>query len=103
MRALPPDNVELVVQVVKRTLESTNVKVKRIIDDASRKQKDIEGRISFLKQEIGEFEKEISTRKEEIGGLEADHEETTMVKSAWCSPRRLPTRATASPRLLYVD
>jgi hypothetical protein len=80
MRALPGDNVELVVQVVKRTLESTNVKVKRIIDDASRKQKNIEGRIDVLKKEIAEYEQEISTRKGEITSLEADHKETTMVK-----------------------
>jgi len=104
MRALPGDNVELVVQVVKRTLESTKVKVKTIIDDASRKQSDIEGRIDVLKKEITEYEQEIATRKEEIEKLEADHKETTLVKdrlqlaekltnssSAPASPRQAPT------------
>jgi|GEM_PF-1882677 len=80
MRALPPENVELVVQVVKRTLESTNVKVSTIIDDASAKQKRIEDRIAVLKGEIADFEKEIDTRRGEIGSLEADHEETSTVK-----------------------
>jgi hypothetical protein len=80
MRALPQDNVELVVQVVKRTLESTRVKVKTIIDDATRKQSDIEGRIGVLTREISEYEQEIATRKHEIDRLEADHSETTTVK-----------------------
>lgn len=80
MRALPQDNVELVVQVVKRTLESTKVKVSHIIEDASRKQENIEGRIGVLKREIADFESEIATRKEEIAKLEADHDETSTVK-----------------------
>jgi len=74
MRTLPVDqNVELVVTVIKTTLESLRVKVSDIIEDASRKQKDIESRVANLKQQIVDFEKEIATRKEEIGRLEADH------------------------------
>jgi hypothetical protein len=80
MRSLPTDNVELVVQVVKRTLESTRVKVSTIIDDATRKQARIESRIDVLKQQIAEFEQEISTRRREISSLETDHRETTTVK-----------------------
>lgn len=80
MRSLPADNVELVVQVVKHTLESTRIKISTIIDDATRKQDDISGRIKVLNAEIAEYEQEIATRKKEIGELEADHEETTMVK-----------------------
>lgn len=83
MRALPAasdQNVELVVAIVKTTLESLKVKVSDIIEDASRKQKDLEGRVSNLKQQIADFEKEIQTRKDEIGKLEADHAETTSVK-----------------------
>jgi hypothetical protein len=82
MRALPVDqNVELVVQVIKTTLESLRVKVADIIEDASRKQQNIESRISSLKAAIAEFEKEIAQRKEEIARLEADHAETTAVKA----------------------
>ncbi len=80
MRMLPAENVELVVQVVKRTLESTHIRIDTIIQDASRKQAEIEGRIAVLKQEIAELEREIATRKSEIGALEADHRETTQVK-----------------------
>jgi hypothetical protein len=82
MRALPVDqNVELVVQVIKTTLESLRVKVSDIIQDAARKQQDLEGRVTNLKREISEFEKEITQRTEEIARLEADHAETSSVKA----------------------
>jgi hypothetical protein len=95
MRALPQDNVELVVQVVKRTLESTQVKVATIIDDASRKQADIEGRVEVLGREIAELEEEIATRRSEIGALEADHKETTMVKERLVLAEKLVSGAAA--------
>jgi hypothetical protein len=80
MRALPIENVELVVQVVKKTLESLKVQVPVIIKDGGRKLRDIEGRIDVLKKEIHDLEAEIAMRKSEIGTLEADHKETSMVK-----------------------
>jgi hypothetical protein len=81
MRALPVDqNPALVVAVIKTTLESLKVKVSDIISDADRKQKDLEERVANLKRAIADFEKEIETRREEIGRLEADHKETTAVR-----------------------
>lgn len=81
MRALPVDqNPALVVAVIKTTLESLKVKVSDIINDAARKQKDLEDRVSNLKRAIADFEKEIETRREEIARLEADHKETTAVR-----------------------
>ena len=81
MRALPVDqNPQLVVAVIKTTLESLKVKVSDIISDAARKQKDLEERVSNLKRAIADFEKEIETRREEIARLEADHKETTAVR-----------------------
>ena len=83
MRALPPasdQNVELVVTIIKTTLESLKVRVGDIIEDASKKQKRLEDRVADLKREIADFEKEIQTRKDEIGRLETDHAETTSVK-----------------------
>src|SRR5690349_7440748 len=63
MRTLPVDqNPELVVAVIKSTLESLKVKVSDIIDDASRRQQDIETRVASLRQHILDFEKEIETR-----------------------------------------
>jgi len=83
MRQLPQDdaNIQLVVTVIKTTLESLKVKVSDIIDDAVRKEKDLEGRVSNLKSAIAEFEKEIQQRRDEIAKLEADHAETTSVKA----------------------
>ncbi len=97
MRALPADNIELVVQVVKRTLESTNVKTGTIIEDASRKQADIEGRIDVLKKDIAEYEQEIATRRDEITKLEADHKETSIVKERLQLAEKLSTQPTRKP------
>jgi hypothetical protein len=80
MRLLPDENVELIVRVVKTTLESTNINVASIVKDASRKQAQIEARVDVLKKEIAGHEAEISTRRSEIATLEADHKETSMVK-----------------------
>jgi hypothetical protein len=81
MRALPVDqNPELVVIVIKSTLESLKVKVSDIIIDADRKTQDLEERVANLKRAIADFEKEIETRKTEIARLEADHKETTSVR-----------------------
>jgi hypothetical protein len=92
MRTLPEDNVELVVQVVKLTLESTKVKIPSIIKDATRKQDDIQGRIKVLKGEIAEYEQEIAQRKEEIEGLEADFSETSTVKDRLELAEKLVTK-----------
>jgi cell division protein FtsB len=81
MRTVPIDqNVELVVAVIKNTLESLKVHVPDIIDDASRRQEEIEHRVGDLKDQIAQFEAQIRTRKEEITRLEADHQETSMVR-----------------------
>jgi hypothetical protein len=80
MRLLPDENVELIVRVVKTTLESTNINVASIVKDATRKQAQIEARVDVLKKEIAGLESEIATRRSEIGSLEADHKETTTVK-----------------------
>ncbi|MEM9462211.1 MAG: hypothetical protein AAGF11_49105 [Myxococcota bacterium] len=80
MRKLPIDNVQLVVQVVRATLESTNVDVAQIISDAREKRSRIAVRIEGLKEEIADFEEEISARRQEIAALEADEAETKTVQ-----------------------
>ncbi len=106
MRALPAasdQNVELVVTIIKTTLESLKVRVTDIIEDASRKQKRLEDRVADLKREIADFEKEIQTRKEEITRLEADHAETTSVKGrlelAEKAQKAAAAAATQKPKL----
>jgi len=98
MRLLPTDNIELVVKVVKTTLESTQIRVATIVEDASRKQKDIQGRIAARRKEIAELEAEIATRRQEIDALETDHAETTSVKERLILAERLAGgEAKASP------
>jgi 2-oxoglutarate dehydrogenase E2 component (dihydrolipoamide succinyltransferase) len=80
MRNLPADNVELVVEVVRKTLESANIDVANIITDANDKQETIEKRVAKLRAEIAEFREEIAGREQEIRGLEADFAETKSVK-----------------------
>ncbi|MEZ4238855.1 MAG: hypothetical protein R3F59_22415 [Myxococcota bacterium] len=81
MRVVPVDqNVELVVAVIKNTLESLKVQVSDIIEDAARRQEEIEHRVGDLKDQIAEFEAQIRTRKDEITRLETDHQETSTVK-----------------------
>ncbi len=80
MRDLPQQNVELVVQVVKKTLESMNVDVPTIIEDARSKQAKIQGRIKGLEDEIADYREEIAAREEEIAALKADFAETRQVR-----------------------
>ncbi len=82
MRDLPVDqNVELVVRVIKTTLESLKVRVPDIIADATKKQEGLASRVSILRAEIVELEREIQQRKEEIARHEADQSETASVKA----------------------
>jgi hypothetical protein len=97
MRTLPQGNVELVVQVVKFTLESAQIKIGAIIDDASGRQDRIQSRISVLRAEIADLEQEIAQRKSEIGTLEADYSETTTVKERLQLAEQL-TKAEAAAR-----
>jgi hypothetical protein len=80
MRSLPSENVELVVQVVKHTLESARIDIGAIIEDATAKQQRIESRVAVLRDAITELEREIDTRRAEIDQLETDNRETTRVK-----------------------
>jgi hypothetical protein len=97
MRTLPQGSVELVVQVVKFTLESAHIKIGMIIDDASSRQDRIQSRISVLRTEIAELEQEITGRRDEIGKLEADYSETTTVKERLQLAEQLTKTAPASP------
>lgn len=92
MRTLPSDNVELVVQVVKHTLESARIDISSIIEDASSKQSRIESRVKVLKDAIAELEREIAGRKSEIATLETDHAETTKVKDRLVLAERLTNK-----------
>lgn len=80
MRDLPTEPIELVVKVVKTTLESIDVQVSDIIQDAKAKEKTIENRISQLSSEIHNYEEKIKNLRDSISLLEKDQTETKRVK-----------------------
>jgi hypothetical protein len=80
VRQLPTRNTDLVMQVVKKTLESVHVDVGQIIDGATKKEQVIEDRISTLRKEIERLEAQIAQSKKEIGQLESEQKEVTSVK-----------------------
>lgn len=89
MRTLPSENIELVVQVVKHTLESARIDIATIIQDATSKQERTEARIAVLRNAIEELDREIDTRQAEIAQLESDNRETTRVKERLVLAERL--------------
>jgi len=80
LRRLPPGERALLVEVVKMTLESVNVHVATIVDDANRRETEIDRRIAVLRREVNEREEEISTRRTEIANLELEQNEISRVK-----------------------
>lgn len=90
MRSLPVDqNVELVVRVIRQTLESMNVQLPDIIDDASAKETALQGRMERLDLEIEAYAEQIEVRKQEIAQLQAELRETSTVKERLVLAQRL--------------
>ena len=81
MRSLPLEqNLDLVVRVVRVTLSSVNVRIEDIVEDATRRQKDIQDNIASLHEKVAELQEELEARRREIAAQEADFKETTTVK-----------------------
>lgn len=110
MRQLPVEdtNADLMVQVIRTTLDSAGVQVSSIIEDATQRQSDIQARATALKEEVASLKEQISRRSEEIAALEKDYQETTLVKdrllrdgssaaTAPGSPAETPAPAAAPP------
>jgi hypothetical protein len=100
MRKLPDENVELVVDVVKIALESAHIEVSGIIDDAIRRETDIQGRVDVLRSEITDLEQQIATRCREIDALESTRRETAKVKERLTLAQeraKRPVPSTAAP------
>src|SRR5256885_13382983 len=73
MHGLPLEqNVELVVKVIRSTLESLNVRVADIIQDAATKETKLQQRIDTLRAEIADLERQIDARGHEIGRLQSE-------------------------------
>mgnify|MGYP000618831463 CR=1 FL=1 len=80
MKSLPRDNPEVVVTVVKKTLESTNIQVKDILSDAKDKEERIRSKHKALEAEIKQLQEQISKRNQQISDLVQDLNETTDVR-----------------------
>jgi len=80
MRKLPDVDTDVVITVVRKTLESANVRVNEIISDAEKKEGNINKRTNTLTSEIEELQKKITLRNKEISILTKDLQETTKVK-----------------------
>lgn len=80
MRKLPADNMEVVVSVVKQTLESTNINVDDIIADANDKEDRLLKKNTQLEKEIKDLQQQIADRNKQIASLLEDHKETVSVR-----------------------
>lgn len=80
MRDLPNDNSDVVVAVVTKTLESANINIGDIIDDAAKKEQMLESEINQLKDEINTLQAQIAEKEEKISVSTAILVETKKVK-----------------------
>jgi septal ring factor EnvC (AmiA/AmiB activator) len=81
LRSLPNDqNGDLIVRVVRSTLESLNVHLPDIIADATRKQELTQERLGSIHGQVADLEKQLEALRHEIAELEADLKETSDVK-----------------------
>jgi hypothetical protein len=81
MRSLPTEqNPELVAMVITSTLESLDLNVADVIEDARSRQAELEARIGSIKAKNSTLEKEIELGVDEIVKLEASLAETLSVK-----------------------
>ncbi len=81
MRSLPTDkHPDVVVMVLKTTLESLDIRVADIVADAETRLKQIDGRVGQLETEIKTLEQEIAKRADEITRMKAARAETAKVK-----------------------
>jgi hypothetical protein len=81
LRTLPVDqHADLVVRVIRTTLESVEVHVSDLIQDAAKQEEKLGQRIGVLRTEMSELTKQIETRRDEVSRLEADLAETQSAK-----------------------
>ncbi len=80
MRLLPRDNNEIVITVVKKTLESTHIEVADIIKGADEKENRLRELNRSLEQEIKELQEQVTKRNQRINEIQADLKETVDVR-----------------------
>jgi len=80
MRDLPQQELGAVVGIVIHTLESMQIDVDAIIDDAEQKESRVSQRIQFLEQEIGELSGRIKKCGDEIEFYRTELAEVSAIK-----------------------
>ncbi|HEY5603872.1 MAG TPA: hypothetical protein VIM41_12250 [Gammaproteobacteria bacterium] len=80
MRGLPNENSNVIISVVTKTLESANINVSNIIEDAKTKEGALHAQIKHLNEEITALETQIAAKKEQIHITTAILEETCKVR-----------------------
>jgi len=84
MKTIPTDrHPELVVRVVKSTLESVGVRPNDIIEDALRHEGVVRDRIAALEGEIGGLEQEIERRRGLIAELQTNISDLIYARERW--------------------
>ena len=79
IRSLPEEDKNTM-QIVKRTLESTHIVISDLIEDAARKESQLEKRATKLQIEIEELQSKIDRRKEEIFAMQERLRDTAKIK-----------------------
>jgi hypothetical protein len=94
LRTLPVDqHAELVVRVIRTTLESVNVHVSDLVEDATKHQQKLGDRIATLQSQIMDLSKQIDTHRSEVARLEADLAETSSAKERLQHAEQVAARA----------
>lgn len=82
MRGLPTNqDSDLIIRVVRATLQSLKVRLPDIIDDASKKQKMVQDRIDQGHAQIAKLEQKLEEHRREIAAQMADLKETGEVRA----------------------
>ncbi len=95
LRQLPETgDVAVLMTIVKRTLETTGIRISDIIDDAQKHRHGIQKRVGRLQVEIEKLEKQMEVRTTEINSLTAQLTETEQVQELLeLAEMPAPTRA----------
>jgi hypothetical protein len=93
LRTLPVDqHGELVVRVIRTTLESVNVHVGDLVEDATRQQQKLGDRIAALQSQILDLSNQIDAHRMEVARLEGELKETSTAKERLQHAEQVATR-----------
>ncbi|HOU93667.1 MAG TPA: hypothetical protein PLU22_21600, partial [Polyangiaceae bacterium] len=98
MRSLPVDqNADLVVRVIRSTLESLHVRVADIVEDANRQESVVVGRMRELSREVESMQHEIDLRRRDLATLEAELTEIKLAKERLLLTSEIRSRIPSVP------